>query len=102
MSLEKDMALVPCRECGQQVSTTAGACPNCGAKPKRIKWWLWGPLGLVALFLLYGASIPEYEGQARAARRICDALVAQGATTQHACDSAYDQAIAAGRAANSR
>lgn len=29
------MALVPCRECGQQVSTEAAACPKCGAKPKQ-------------------------------------------------------------------
>lgn len=25
------MALVPCRECGKEVSTEATACPNCGA-----------------------------------------------------------------------
>jgi endogenous inhibitor of DNA gyrase (YacG/DUF329 family) len=25
------MALVPCRECGHQVSTEASACPSCGA-----------------------------------------------------------------------
>ena len=28
------MALIKCHECGQQVSTEAEACPNCGAKPK--------------------------------------------------------------------
>src|SRR5450830_1176456 len=25
------MALIPCRECGKDVSTLASACPNCGA-----------------------------------------------------------------------
>lgn len=28
------MALVKCDECGQQVSTSARACPHCGAPPK--------------------------------------------------------------------
>jgi hypothetical protein len=27
------MALVPCRECGKQISTEAIGCPSCGAKP---------------------------------------------------------------------
>lgn len=26
------MALKPCRECGQEVSTEAKTCPNCGVK----------------------------------------------------------------------
>lgn len=30
------MALVKCHECGHDVSTEATACPNCGAKPKRV------------------------------------------------------------------
>jgi len=29
------MALVKCRECGNEVSTTAAACPNCGAAVKK-------------------------------------------------------------------
>jgi hypothetical protein len=29
------MALTKCHECGKEVSTTAAACPHCGAKPKR-------------------------------------------------------------------
>lgn len=29
------MALTTCRECGSQMSTSADACPKCGAKPKR-------------------------------------------------------------------
>lgn len=30
------MALIKCHECGNNVSTEAAACPNCGAKPKPI------------------------------------------------------------------
>lgn len=29
------MALTKCKECGNEVSTDAAACPKCGAKPKR-------------------------------------------------------------------
>lgn len=38
------MALKPCRECGTQVSTTAKACPSCGAKVRR--FGLFGILGI--------------------------------------------------------
>lgn len=31
------MALIKCRECGEPVSTTAAACPKCGAPPKKQK-----------------------------------------------------------------
>lgn len=27
------MAMISCRECGTQMSDTAKACPNCGARP---------------------------------------------------------------------
>jgi len=49
------MALVACKECSHEISTTAKACPQCGAKPKRTKWWLWAPLGFVALLFVWGA-----------------------------------------------
>lgn len=29
------MALIDCKECGQQISTKAESCPNCGAKVKK-------------------------------------------------------------------
>jgi hypothetical protein len=33
------MALVPCRECGTQVSTQAFSCPHCGApRPSEAVW----------------------------------------------------------------
>ena len=31
------MALIPCQECKQEVSTEAKTCPNCGAKVKKPK-----------------------------------------------------------------
>ncbi len=49
------MALVSCKECGTEVSTKAAACPKCGAKVKRTKWWLWIPISLVVLIFVWGA-----------------------------------------------
>jgi RNA polymerase subunit RPABC4/transcription elongation factor Spt4 len=49
------MSLVPCKECGTEISTKAKACPKCGAKVARTKWWLWIPLGLVVLIFVWGA-----------------------------------------------
>lgn len=36
------MALIPCEECGNEVSTTAQACPKCGAKVVGPLWKLKG------------------------------------------------------------
>lgn len=38
------MSLITCNDCGNQVSDSAKACPKCGAKIPRTKWWLWIPL----------------------------------------------------------
>lgn len=70
------MALMPCKECGNEVSTDAKACPKCGAKVPKTKWWLWVPLGLVVAFLGFGAvvgSSPEAQekAQARSAIDLC-------------------------------
>ena len=48
------MALIQCAECGNQVSTTALACPHCGAKkkPKSNSDNLWGGLALFALVVV--------------------------------------------------
>lgn len=68
------MALVPCKECGTEMSSTAKACPKCGAKPPSgPKWWLWVPLGLVVAFILFGATVadtPEAQERARERRAI--------------------------------
>jgi hypothetical protein len=34
------MALIKCRECGNEVSDSAKACPKCGAKPLQSNWWI--------------------------------------------------------------
>jgi hypothetical protein len=48
------MALIKCKECGVDVSTSAKACPKCGAKPPRktsVLTWI-----MIALFVgvVYG------------------------------------------------
>ena len=65
------MALIACYECTAEVSSEAKACPQCGAapkKPKKTKWWLWAPLGLIVAFLGFGAivgSSPEAKMRAQ-------------------------------------
>ncbi len=39
------MSLAKCRECGAQVSSTAKACPKCGAKPQKKRWRIFALLG---------------------------------------------------------
>jgi len=39
--LDSMMALAPCTDCGRSISNKAAACPQCGARPPRKKWWLW-------------------------------------------------------------
>lgn len=53
------MALKKCNECENIVSSSAKACPKCGAKTPRKKWWLWIPLGLTSFFLILGMIAPE-------------------------------------------
>lgn len=50
------MALLTCKDCGTQVSTSAKACPKCGAKIPKTKWWLWVPLAVVFVFFVIGAT----------------------------------------------
>jgi hypothetical protein len=48
------MAMTTCRECKSQISTTADACPKCGAKPKKTS----GCAVVVAIFLgLFAFSV---------------------------------------------
>jgi hypothetical protein len=53
------MALIPCQECKQEVSTEAKTCPNCGARVKKPKkpmsrnmMVLLGVLGFGFIFLV--------------------------------------------------
>jgi len=72
------MAMTACRECGKEISTTAKACPNCGASVPRsgMPKWLWVPIGLVAgfvLMLVIGALAPppDEEDRARMTIKAC-------------------------------
>ena len=46
------MAMRPCRECGQDVSTKAKTCPNCGIKKPGRTEYGWKSLLFVLLFLV--------------------------------------------------
>jgi ribosomal protein L40E len=68
---EQLMSLITCKECGHQVATSAKACPKCGARVPRTKWWLWVPLGAVAAFLAFGAVVGNTpEGKQSAQERM--------------------------------
>lgn len=49
------MALITCKDCENQVSTDAKACPQCGARIPKTKWWLWGPIAFIIVIFVWGA-----------------------------------------------
>ena len=50
------MALVKCKECGEEVSTKAKTCPKCGAKaPKKTSLFTWFVLAFI-IFVVYAAN----------------------------------------------
>ena len=59
------MALIKCKECGNDVSTTADACPKCGAKiivkiePKSLGWLYVIFIVLALACILYANSKPR-------------------------------------------
>lgn len=60
------MALESCRECGEEVSTDADACPNCGAKnPTFNQKGCLGCLGVVGVVILivYAATLWSGDGE---------------------------------------
>lgn len=94
---EMKMAMIHCKECGTEISSTANACPKCGAVvPKKKIWpWLVGlPLGVVALIMLWSASIPEYEHKAIAVRNVCEKNFGG---SKYECDKAYSNIIKEGQ-----
>lgn len=60
------MALKECNECRSMVSTSAKACPQCGAKIPKPKLWLWIPLGLIMAFFIFAAMLPEDKNRSEA------------------------------------
>ncbi len=70
------MALTTCKECGNEISTKAEACPKCGAKIVRTSGCAKVVLGIILLFIL---------------------LAAIGQCSRNAADPATSQAPSAGR-----
>lgn len=67
------MALKACKDCGTQVSTSAKACPKCGAEVPKVKWWFWIPLALVILFFAFPRIVySPAERAAISARADCE------------------------------
>lgn len=70
------MALIPCRECGKNVSSAAETCPHCGIKSpaaapaKRLRYVLLGLVGLAVVGALMNksdrANQPERSARATA------------------------------------
>ena len=55
------MALVPCRECGKEVSDAAEACPYCGIKtPSKKRRQIKLAVTLMVILLIVGASAWAY------------------------------------------
>lgn len=70
------MSIINCKECDHEISTTAKACPKCGAKVPKTKWWLWVPLGLFAFVMAVGSvgsDSPEWKAKSaeRDAIKLC-------------------------------
>lgn len=74
------MAMTKCRECGRELSTTADACPHCGAPQKRLSkgpspWTIIGWIVLVFLCLLMYSCYQAFKPEADA-RRATGAITA--------------------------
>lgn len=97
------MAMTNCSECGHNISTTARACPNCGAvvpRPKRWPWVVGVPLALFLAVVLYGLTIPEYRIRAREVREACEMMASP--LDRPECQRIYEKLIAEGKAKNAR
>lgn len=93
------MSLVPCKECGEQISSTAKNCPKCGAKVPHFKWWLWVPVGLVVAFFAFGLAVGPHSPQdaydqeyARCMREIAGKAPPAGMTSFDVCKLAGELA----------
>jgi hypothetical protein len=71
------MALVKCKECGEQVSTSAKSCPKCGAKlPKKtslITWLVLILFGVVVFNVAYTPSRTASPSSASASANLTEA-----------------------------
>jgi len=92
------MAMTMCKECSNEISTTANSCPKCGAvvpKPKIWPWIIGVPFAVLVLMAIYGSTIPEYQSRARDVREVCEKIAP---LQKHICRENYDKAIAEGKA----
>jgi len=53
------MALIECRECGNEVSTTATSCPKCGAKVRR--YGCGSIVGFAILAIIVFSQLPTHK-----------------------------------------
>ena len=92
------MALIKCKDCDKEISTTANACPNCGAKPRKKKTVLWIvlsiPLLLIFAITIYSLLTPQYKKDALEKRRICEKIAPPHLHFE--CDRIYQNEIAFG------
>ena len=69
------MALKPCRECGENVSSEASSCPKCGIKApvkKKMGVGSWLVLGIVGLGILSAVLTPGEEPSGGSSTRLED------------------------------
>lgn len=86
------MALISCKDCGSEISTSAKACPKCGAKVPKLKLWLWIPLGLVVAFFAFPHIFySSAERTAISARADCERVFPMERGRK--CDQVYNDAL---------
>ena len=74
------MALVQCKECDNQISISASACPKCGAKVKRTSTAVKAFGTLLALGVLSAALTPKGDSPSEMSQSIAARRVAGAAT----------------------
>lgn len=81
------MALTKCKECGTQVSTTADACPKCGAKPTRpnYRWIL--VLAILGAFVVFRMASDRPDDAANRQNR--EAAAQRSATARAAQEKVF-------------
>ena len=56
------MALIKCKECGNEVSSKAESCPKCGAKVKKKGMGLLGWIGILFLVGVVASALAPHGG----------------------------------------
>ena len=96
------MGMTNCRECKNEISTTAKSCPKCGAtvpQASLLPWLLGIPVVLFLVVLVTAASTPAYESEAREVREVCEKIFPMN---RSACRQNYNDAIERGKAQNEK